>query len=229
LFKYTTLYFDLFNTLLSVGNVPEHVGQFTADVLQIDHEQWNTACFSSAHEITQASEHEKIIRTLAHSIDRNIADELIINATAHRQRRFDYALMNVQQDILGVLADLKQRGVQLCLISNASTAEVSAWQHSPLAKIFDHAVFSCDCGFKKPDLDIYRYAMKCCASMPSNAAFIGDGGSDEFIGASQAGLTTVLTRQFSKIHRIDKVKQTQGNVISHEIKHLGEVQDVLKR
>ncbi len=226
--KYTTLFFDLFNTLLSVGDVPQHIGRFTADVLEVDHEVWNKACFSAVHEITKPTEHEQIIRTLAHSIDRSIGDELIVNATAHRQRRFDYALLNIRQDILDSLADLKQCGVSLCLISNASTAEVSAWGDSPLASVFDHAVFSCDCGFKKPDGDIYQHALKRCHSMHSETAFIGDGGSNELCGASNAGITTVLTRQFSKSHRLEKVKQQQGNAISHEIKHISEVRRVLK-
>lgn len=225
--RYTTLFFDLFNTLLSVGKVPEHVGRYTADVLGIDQEVWNAACFSDAHEITRPTEHAQIIRTLAHDIDENIDDKLIMDATEHRQRRFDYALRHVQPDILDVLVDLKQRGIQLCLVSNASTAEVLAWDSSPLAELFDHAIFSCKCGYKKPDLDIYHYALKCCGSGLSTTAFIGDGGSDELAGANVTGLTTVFTRQFSRAHRIDQVRQRQGKAINYEIKHLGEVRDVL--
>ena len=225
--RYTTLFFDLFNTLLSVGNVPEHIGRYTADVLGIDQEVWNTACFSDAHEITKPTEQMQIIRTLARSIDRNIDDKLIKDATAHRQRRFDYALRHVQPDILDVLADLKHRGLQLCLISNASTAEVSAWDSSPLAELFDHAIFSCECGYKKPDQEIYHYALTCCGSELLKSAFIGDGGSDELAGANALGLTTVFTRQFSQAHRIDQVRQRQGNAISYEIKQLGEVRNVL--
>ena len=226
--KYTTLFFDLFNTLLSVGDVPEHVGLFTADVLGLDREEWNKACFSSAHEITQPTEHEQIIRTLALSVNSTIDDETIVDATEHRQRRFDYALTHVRQDILDALVDFKQSGVGLCLISNASTAEVSAWDDSPLARLFDHAVFSCDCGYKKPDKDIYQYALKCCDALHSNTAFIGDGGSNELVGANNAGLTTILTRQFSKSHRLEKVKLRQGDAISHEIEHLSEIKNVLK-
>ncbi len=226
--KYTTLFFDLFNTLLSVGDVPEHIGRFTADVLGLDHEVWNKACFSSDHEITKPTEHEQIIRILAHSIDGAISDQVIMDATEHRQRRFDYALSHVQDDIIDSLVGLRQSGLKLCLISNASTAEVSAWGNSPLAKLFDHVVFSCECGYKKPDWDIYQYALQCCEVLHSRAVFIGDGGSNELLGANNAGLTTVLTRQFSKSHRLDKVKQQQGKAIHYEIEHISEVQNILK-
>lgn len=226
--KYTTLLFDLFNTLLSVADVPEQVGRFTADVLGVDHDVWNKACFSSAHDITRPTEHEQIIRTLAHSIDSNISDELIVDATEHRQRRFDYALTHVRQDVLDILTDLKRRGMELCLISNASTAEVSAWGDSPLAQLFDHAVFSCDCGFKKPNRDIYRHALQCCDAPHAKTAFIGDGGSDELMGANNMGLTTIFTSQFSKAERVNIVKLQQGSAICHQVEHLSEVQKVLK-
>jgi len=225
--KFSTLCFDLFNTLVSVADVPERVGRFTADVLGIDQEAWNRACFSSAHEITQPTDHAQIIKTLAHSIDSHISNDLISTATEHRQRRFDYALKHVRKDILDDLLNLKHSGMILCLISNASSGEVIAWPDSPLAELFDHAVFSCDCGFKKPELDIYSHAMKCCDTESSKVAFIGDGGSNELVGASSAGLTTILTRQFSKKHRLAAVRQGQGHAIDIEIGNLGELQSAL--
>ena len=225
--KHTTLFIDLFNTLLCVGEVPEHIGRFTADVLGVDREVWNRACFSSEHEITKPTEHEQIIRTLARSIDSDIDDTLITDATSHRQRRFDFALLNVRQEVLDALVELKQNAIQLCLVSNASTAEVAAWADSPLAQIFDHAVFSCDCGFKKPERSIYQYALECCDAQHTQSAFVGDGGSDELLGAYNIGLTTILTRQFSKLHRLDSVKQRQGMAIHHEVGHIREVITVL--
>lgn len=225
--KYSSLFFDLFNTLVNVGEVPESVGRFTADVLNVDQEQWNRVCFSDAHDITGPTEHEQIIRALARELDPNISDDAITQATEHRQRRFDHALKHVRSDVLDALQGLKQRGFTLCLISNASTAEVAAWNQSPLARLFDRAVFSCHCGFKKPDESIYHYALDQCQARPSQGVFIGDGGSDEFTGAHRSGLLTILTTQFSKQHRIEKVREQQGHAIADEIGHLNELLDRL--
>ena len=226
--NYTTIFFDLFNTLLSVGEVPASVGHFTADILGVDHEQWNSACFSTSHEICRPTEHVHVLHTLAKRIDPEISMERVKQAAEHRQRRFDYALIQVRDEIQEVLQQLKQRGIKLGLISNASTAEVAAWPNSPLADLIDKAFFSCDCGFKKPDLDIYHHALKEMGAYNHSSLFVGDGGSDELTGANQAGLTTVLTTQFSAEHRIEKVRKRQAVSIHHEIGHIRGVLELLE-
>ena len=226
--KYTAIFFDLFNTLISVGDVPKSVGRFTADILGFDHEQWNSACFSAEHEICRPTEHEHVLRSLAKSINPDISLDRVKEATEHRQRRFDYALLQVRDEVLEVLQQLKAHGIKLGLISNASTAEVAAWPSSPLANIFDKTFFSCDCGFKKPDLAIYHHALKEMATHNVSSLFIGDGGSDELTGAHQAGLTTVFTTQFSAEHRIENVRKYQAVSIHHEIGHIRGVLKLLK-
>jgi len=226
--KYSTIFFDLFNTLISVGEVPSSVGRFTADILGFDHDEWNTACFSAEHEICRPTQHEQVLHTLAKSIDPEISHQQIKEAAVHRQRRFDYALCEVRADVLDVLKKLKGSGIKLGLVSNASTAEVVAWSDSPLARLFDKAFFSCECGFKKPDKTIYQHALTEIQSAKDDCLFIGDGGSDELIGAHQVGLTCVLTTQFSKPHRIEKVRQQQAAAISHEIQHIYGIFELLE-
>jgi putative hydrolase of the HAD superfamily len=226
--KINTIFFDLFNTLISVGEVPADIGRFTADILGFDHEQWNRACFSEAHEICRPTEHEQVLYTLARSIDPEISPERVKEAAEHRQRRFDYALVQVRDDVLDVLKRLKEQDLQLALISNASTAEVSAWPESPLSDLIDRAFFSCECGFKKPDNDIYQHAIKSMSTGENESLFVGDGGSDEFLGAHQSGLKTVHTTQFSAPHRIERVRHHQGDAIHHEIEHIDGVLELLR-
>lgn len=215
--------FDLFNTLVSVGQVSEQIGRFTADVLGVDHEQWNEACFGPHHEICRPTEHFEILRSLAHSIDSSIPESVIRQATNERQRRFDHALLNAELHIIGELKRLKASGFRLALISNASTGEVSAWQQSPLAELIDEAVFSCDCGLKKPDEAIYHYTMSKLHATAMDCIYVGDGGSQEFIGAHQAGMHTVLTRQFLRSHRYQRVMREQGERIKLEVANLQEL------
>lgn len=216
--------FDLFNTLVSVGEVPDTIGRFTADVLGLDRDVWNAACFGSAHEICRPTLHEEVLRALAHSIDPAIPETRITEAARERQARFDHALINVKPSILNTLHVLKQSGYRLALISNASTGEVAAWSRSPLAAFFDISLFSCEVGFKKPEQEIYLHALERLQLSAGESVYIGDGGSQEFLGAGPLGMHTVLTREFLKPKRYQKVLTEQGDQIAREIT---ELQDLL--
>lgn len=196
--------FDLFHTLIDVAQVPEQVGRFTADILGLDREAWNDACFSPHHPITQASNHADVIRLLAHSLDPNISEARIQEAVDHRQRRFDYALTRIDSEVLGTLMQLKDMGLPLALISNASTAEVAAWSLSPLCQYFDVALFSCEVGLQKPDPNIFHMAGKQLGISTDACLFVGDGGSDEHRGARQAGMLPLMVTEF-----ISPAKQQQ--------------------
>ena len=93
---------------------------------------------------------------------------------------------------------LHQKDIKLCLISNADIIDRAYWTMSPLACIFDEAIFSCDIGILKPDKKIYDYAMRCLNVKSNESIFIGDGGSDELNGAKRAEMKTVFTEYFGK-------------------------------
>lgn len=209
--------FDLFSTLVCVGDVPESVGCYTADILGLDREAWNAVCFSDAHEICRPTEDVDIIRTLAHHLDPTITTEKIHQAVSHRQARFDYALRHVKPSILDALKVLKRAGLRLALVSNASTSEVAAWQDSPLAPLFDIALFSCECGVKKPEPEIYHLAIHHLDCPATDCMYVGDGGSQEFLGAARVGMRTLLTREFLSSKRYQKVVYEQGEVIGGEL------------
>ena len=191
-FSYRAICLDLFHTLVDVAAAPGASGSYTADILGVDRAAWNAACFSELHPITGPSEHLDVVQRLAHSIDPTISMERIAAATRERQRRFEHALLAVEETVLEVLRELRRRGVRLALVSNASSGEVRAWPDSPLAPLFDHAIFSCECGYQKPQPEIYRVALARLGVAAPQALFVGDGGSDEHRGAREVGLTPVL-------------------------------------
>lgn len=211
---------DLFHTLVDVGNVPDHVGRYTADVLGIDRETWNRACFSDAHEITRPTDHFESVKLLAHSINPQLDEELIREAVQDRQRRFDHALIELEDSLLEALRALRQRDLKLALVSNASSGEVAAWGRSPMANLFDSAIFSCEVGSRKPEAHIYQTALRELGLAPEECLFVGDGGSDEHLGARACGLRTVLiTRYINDAAKLDE----QRKRVDAEIAHLGEL------
>ena len=215
--------FDLFHTLVDVGQVPDSVGRYTADVLGLDHDTWNAGCFSSFHEIRKPTRHIDVIHKIAHGINPDIPYARIEQAVEDRQRRFDYALVNIEQVVLDVINRLRDKQIRVALVSNASTAEVSAWPSSPMAQLFDATIFSCECGYAKPEREIYRHAADSVGVKPEKCLFVGDGGSDEHLGARQAGMVPVLLTRFiqAKMNR-EKLEQRRQKA-DHEIHQLDEL------
>lgn len=219
--------FDLFHTLVDVGAVPEHIGRYTADVLGIDHARWNAACFGDGHEIRRPTDHFEVLRTLAHGIDPGLPLERIRMAAEQRQRRFDHALCEVPASTLEVLAALRRRGLRLALVSNASTGEVRAWSRSPLARHFDAAVFSCECGHAKPEPGIYRLAADRLGVEPHRCWFVGDGGSDEHAGAARVGMVPVLMSGIVGRRLPASELARRRARVCHEVARLGDLMALL--
>lgn len=193
--SYKVILFDLFHTLVDVGRVPEGSGRYTADILGLDRDAWSQACFSDAHDILSHTNNVDIIRAIAHSLEPSIPEALIEEAAYDRGCRFEYALLHVEPEVIRVLETIRDSGVRLGLLSNASTGEVEAWPRSPLAPLFDEALFSCECGLAKPDPRFYRLALKRMGVSAEETLFVGDGGSNEHVGAREVGLDNVLLTQ----------------------------------
>lgn len=215
--------FDLFNTLVSVGQVPAHVGRYTADILGVDIQVWRDACFGEHHDIRGPTDATENLRRMAHSINPNIPEAAIQEAVKVRQRRFDYALHHVEPEVLNVLNDLRQGGMRLALISNASTAEVQTWSASPLAPLFDTAIFSCHCGSMKPDPGIYQEALGELALEPTSCLFVGDGGSNEHQGAHALGMKPVLLRRYLQPERRQQLERELAAILIARIDSLTEL------
>jgi len=224
---YKVILFDLFHTLVDVGTVPAEQGRYTADILGLDRDEWNRACFGAAHDICRPTQHEDVIRELAHSMNPDIPEASIRQAARERQQRFDYALENVEPLVIQVLRRLTDAGGRLGLLSNASSGEVGAWSRSPLADLFEQAFFSCECGCAKPDAAFYRHAMEQMGVDVADCLFVGDGGSHEHEGAQRLGLDNVLiTRHIG--HYDEARLAPRRRAARWEIAHLEELIPLLQ-
>ncbi len=193
---YKAIFFDLFGTLISVTKAAKGKGRYTADILGLDRAAWNQACFGEHHDIVSETDHVEAIQRMAHSLDPSIPLSRIHEAAEERQLRFDNALIEIEAGILETLQTLNRGGIKLGLISNASTGEVSAWHRSPLAPLFSTVHFSCEHGLKKPQPGIYQKALGEMAIEPEEALFIGDGSSEEHLGAENCGIHSLLVTYF---------------------------------
>lgn len=110
-----------------------------------------------------------------------------------REMRMKSALLNISDEIINTLQELRKTGIKTCLISNADMIDCKYWGNSRLANCFDNTIFSCDVGLLKPDVRIYELAMRQLGVNCEESVFIGDGGSNELAGAKEANMTTIFT------------------------------------
>ena len=185
--------FDLFHTLTSVDMVktwrpPTH------EILGVTREAWLEQVFGASRDrlVGKVRDPVTMMRTMAHAIDMSISLEVVEEATRNRQRRFHKALTQIPDATGDALATLKAKGKKLGLVSNADAMEIAAWEESPVAGLFDCVAFSCDVGYAKPEPEIYQICLDKLGVGPNEAVFVGDGGSDELMGAKAIGLTTVM-------------------------------------
>jgi putative hydrolase of the HAD superfamily len=185
--------FDLFHTLTSIESVTSW-GRPTHEILGVTREAWLEELFENSRDrlIGRIRDPFEMISMMARALNPEISQEAIQEAVDNRTRRFENALTRIPETSRGALTRLKASGKKLGLVSNADTMEAAAWDRSPVAGLFDCALFSCDVGYAKPEPEIYEMCLEKLAAVPSEAVFVGDGGSDELKGARAVGMTTVM-------------------------------------
>ena len=140
-------------------------------------------------------------------------DESLINSIAEKRiKRFENCLKQVDKNIIDTLEYLSEKGIRVCLISNADVIDKIGWDSSPLNKYFEHTIFSCDVGVLKPDKEIYDIGLKKMGVEAENAVFIGDGGSRELQGAREIGLKTILATHILGDIRSERIKSNREYV-----------------
>src|SRR5262245_32841528 len=187
------LLFDLFHTL--TGTESEWtVLPWTSDVLGIERKVWDELLTAGSRSrlIGEQQDPYEILRALAHTVDPAIPESRIREALRIRIQRFRHAVTRIPQENIDTLRTLRAGGLRLGLISNADVMEVAAWPDSPLSGIFDVEIFSCQSGCAKPEPIIYAKCLEALRLSPAECLFIGDGGSNELVGAREAGLKTVF-------------------------------------
>ena len=106
-------------------------------------------------------------------------DGVVAALAAARQREKDLLFVAIDPGVEAMLEDLRRLGLRVGVISNCSVEEVSGFDTSPLAPLADETMWSFAVGLEKPDPTIYREACHRLGVEPSQAVFVGDGGSDE--------------------------------------------------
>ena len=188
-----TFLFDLFFTLVTTQR---HVYEHEISFLSISWDEWERCVHDSGAYLGRVNTPMDIMREIVRLSGKTISGETLQLMCDRRIARVREIVTNVRPEVLATLRELKRRGHKLCLVSNADAIDVLPWADSPLAPLFDEAVFSCDVHLQKPDPAIYLLAASRMGAKPEGCVFVGDGGSNELAGAKTVGMRTVQARWF---------------------------------
>ncbi|GAA3011310.1 hypothetical protein JCM13580A_62120 [Streptomyces drozdowiczii] len=98
----------------------------------------------------------------------------------------------VDPQAVPLLVQLRERGLSLALVSNASDHAEWIFERLGLRDYFDVTVFSHRVKRLKPHSDIYLRATDQLGVAGTSCAFVGDGQHHELWGARQVGMTSIL-------------------------------------
>lgn len=90
-----------------------------------------------------------------------------------------------------IVSELKNEGINICILSNISTFFADHYKEIPILKYFDKMVFSSVCGMTKPNKDIYEYVLKKYDFIPSETLFVDDR-LENINGAQNVGINGYL-------------------------------------
>ncbi len=200
--RFHAVVFDLFETLVTEFD-PDwrwHPAGTPAGRLGVPREVFDQVWRSRAVErMTRPTDYRAVLREACDlaGIGLDASVENVI-AELHSERLAAKAmpLLDVGEAVLEALHQLRSYGLKLGLVSNCSVEEVAAWEQSPLAPLFDAAVFSYRVGHAKPVGDSYLMACRRLGTPPEHCVFVGDGGSEELLGAARVGMKPYCARWF---------------------------------
>lgn len=189
-FCFFDLYFTLFDPIKTITH-----GEEECDILGITGDVWESACASiyGQRALGELKDPESIVRAVCKELAMEVTESQIDQLLAVRLNRFRRTAVEVDEKIMDGLKQLVDQGMRLCLISNADCIDKMFFHESPVAKYFEHVVFSCDVGSMKPDAEIFEKALAVMHARAEESIFVGDGGHNELKGARSVGFRTALT------------------------------------
>lgn len=102
------------------------------------------------------------------------------------------ACASLYADSKEVLVALRRRNYRLALVSNLATPYRLPIRRLGLTEMVDELVYSYEIGWRKPQPEIFRHALKKLGVLPSEAIFVGDTMVDDIEGATGVGMRAFL-------------------------------------
>lgn len=219
--------FDMFDTLADAHRQLEHT---ESDILGITPAEWGSVMWEESFCRDRGL---GFVRTVREMIDRAcdslpfpVSEEQRQAVEAARCNRLRLAVTEIDGQIVETIRRLKEAGLKIGLISNADVCDRLYWDKSPVYPYFDDSIFSCDVHLLKPDPEIFLLSLAHLGADPSEALFVGDGGSRELAGARSVGMRTVCTEYLIR-HPAQEREAIRASA-DYTIRHFRELTEIVR-
>jgi len=109
-------------------------------------------------------------------------------------------------DVIPVLSELRERGLKLGIVSNASSFAEEVIKDKGLASLVDFYVISYAVGYEKPHPKIFEEALRRAGTKPAETIHVGDSYEADVVGARNAGITPILVDREKSYNTVDCIK-----------------------
>jgi putative hydrolase of the HAD superfamily len=228
--KYKAVIFDLFGTLVDNYDIIGYTSAIreTASILKIRAED-----FTKHWQETAEKRFTGGFKTLEENLE-YICKALDIpvkpfDIRLARMVRLDYVstLLTPRRYAIEILAELKNSGYQLAIVSNCSTDVPLLWPQTPFAPFFNVLLFSSVAGFQKPHERIFLKALEELHAKPEECLYIDDN-SNNLTAAAALGFPSVLITDAEGKEQEHFPEKPKGEWAALKIKELPEVLDILE-
>ena len=199
--KYKVVIFDLFETLITEWGHKKYTKNEMCADLGIEREKFDIYWDEKGDgrylgEISYEDSILYVCEKIEKSIDASVISHIIDKRIRTKSVCFEY----VNPDVFQLLRNIKALGLQTAIISNCSSEEVNVLKESEIYKYFDEVILSYEVHMKKPDSCIYEEAVKRLGVALEECIFVGDGGSNELVGARAVGMKAIQAKWYTNQH-----------------------------
>ena len=202
--------FDMFETLITHYNSPLYFGaQMAADAgipEQIFQGMWHPT------EYDRSVGNVKLEEVLETILRKNgcYSEALVQKIAGKRIATKEECFRHLHEEIIPMLAGLKEKGIKIGLISNCFSEEADVIRRSVLFPYFDAVYLSYEQGVQKPDAEIYLRCIRELSVKAEECVYIGDGGSHELEAARELGMNAVQAVWYLKADTMQPTGRKNG-------------------
>lgn len=109
------------------------------------------------------------------------------------------------EDTIPTLQALRERGIRICLLSNAGVPIRTVLDRDGVTPWYDEIVLSYEVGFVKPDVRIFEAALDALGLPASEVLMVGDNANDDGGGTHLGLRTLILPRTTGSVHGLRTV------------------------
>ncbi len=150
-------------------------------------------------------------------------DELVRERQAAKAAPF----LNVDTGVVAMLDELAALGTPMAVLSNCSGEEVEMLPSSAIGTRIAHRLLSCDIGSAKPAREAYLAASERLGLIPEDCFFVGDGSSDELVGARAAGMRPIWATWFMSGWPCDLAVAHEARVAEQQVERADSPADIV--